>query len=163
MQSDPKHELVDVFPEEHSLSNCFLSPVLYREIEFKSVEHAYQLFKFFKNGVGWTIPLNVRLQIIEAPTGPEAKRIAYEYKADMIITDTNEKVTLAYEIMREKFIQSSDLRKILLETDPNTLFEQSPGNTESDKFWGIGIDGAGENVIGNILMHIRKELLIHRI
>lgn len=62
------------------------------------------------------------------------------------------------EVMKEcclaKFLQHPDLRKQLMDTGEEELIEDSP----VDWYWGCGADGTGQNVLGQILMEIRKEL-----
>lgn len=53
-----------------------------------------------------------------------------------------------------KFLQHPDLRKLLMETGTEELMEDSP----VDWYWGIGKDGTGQNVLGQVLMEIREEL-----
>jgi predicted NAD-dependent protein-ADP-ribosyltransferase YbiA (DUF1768 family) len=46
------------------------------------------------------------------------------------------------------------MSKCLLETGDREIIENSP----VDSYWGIGPDGRGENMVGKILMRLRKEL-----
>jgi len=43
---------------------------------------------------------------------------------------------------------------MLLDTRPAYLIENSP----SDKYWGCGRDGSGQNKLGVLLMQVRDEL-----
>jgi hypothetical protein len=62
------------------------------------------------------------------------------------------------QVMKEccmaKFLQHPELRKQLMETGDQELIEDSP----VDWYWGIGADGKGQNVLGQVLMEIREEL-----
>jgi predicted NAD-dependent protein-ADP-ribosyltransferase YbiA (DUF1768 family) len=58
-------------------------------------------------------------------------------------------------IVREKFTQHEDLRKLLYKTGDKKLVE----HTTSDNFWGDGGDGSGQNWLGKILMEIRQEII----
>lgn len=58
------------------------------------------------------------------------------------------------ECVRAKFLQHKDLRAQLIATGDEELIEDSP----VDSYWGCGADGAGKNMLGKILMKIRKEL-----
>lgn len=55
-------------------------------------------------------------------------------------------------INHEKYRQNLDLRKILLSTGDITIVEDSP----FDYIWGIGRDGSGQNLLGKVLMEVRK-------
>jgi ribA/ribD-fused uncharacterized protein len=67
--------------------------------------------------------------------------------------------TVKDAIMREavlaKFTQHAELLRILLETGDAQLVE----HTENDAYWGDGGDGSGRNMLGEILMSVREELL----
>lgn len=62
------------------------------------------------------------------------------------------------EIMRQavlmKFSQNADIREILLNTGEQELIE----NTTGDYYWGCGSSGEGKNMLGKILMEIRRRL-----
>ena len=50
---------------------------------------------------------------------------------------------------------NTDIRKILMSTGNAYLFEDSP----YDYIWGVGKTGTGQNLLGKVLMEIRKYLL----
>jgi ribA/ribD-fused uncharacterized protein len=69
---------------------------------------------------------------------------------------------------RAKFTQNPELQRLLLETAPKELVEASP----TDTYWGVGLKKTnpkihnkeqwkGENIMGQILMHIRHELFVN--
>jgi N-glycosidase YbiA len=64
------------------------------------------------------------------------------------------KVGIMREIVRAKFSQHDDIRRVLLSTGDATIVE----HTENDSYWGDGGDGGGKNVLGRILMEVREEL-----
>ena len=53
-----------------------------------------------------------------------------------------------------KFTQNSELAKKLLETD-NKYLEET--NNWGDRFWGV-VDGIGKNMLGHVLMEVRRSL-----
>ncbi len=53
-----------------------------------------------------------------------------------------------------KFEAHADIRAVLLGTGDEELVENAPG----DKYWGIGKDGTGKNMLGIILMETRNKL-----
>lgn len=58
------------------------------------------------------------------------------------------------EVVRAKFQQHEDLKEILLSTQDSILVE----HTVNDSYWGDGGDGSGKNMLGKILMEVRKEM-----
>ena len=62
------------------------------------------------------------------------------------------------DIMRKavlcKFETHEDIRQILLDTGEEDIVENAPG----DYYWGCGANGSGKNMLGKILMEVRKIL-----
>jgi len=56
--------------------------------------------------------------------------------------------------LQAKFTQHVKLRALLLSTGDSIIVENSP----RDSFWGIGKDGAGQNMLGKLLMEVREML-----
>lgn len=65
------------------------------------------------------------------------------------------KVQRMLEVLRVKFNQHPDLQARLLATGNAVLIEES----KTDSFWGIGPSGDGKNMLGQLLMKVRAELL----
>lgn len=57
------------------------------------------------------------------------------------------------ECLRSKF-SNKELREKLLSTQSRILVE---GNNHRDKYWGA-VNGEGKNMLGKLLMQVRKEL-----
>lgn len=53
-----------------------------------------------------------------------------------------------------KFETHADIRAILLATGDEEIIENSP----TDYYWGCGTDGSGRNMLGQILMQVRRLL-----
>jgi ribA/ribD-fused uncharacterized protein len=64
------------------------------------------------------------------------------------------KVTVMTTAVRAKFTQHLDLRSVLVGTGDAMIIE----HTANDSYWGDGGDGSGQNMLGQILMHVRAEL-----
>ena len=62
------------------------------------------------------------------------------------------------EIVKRKFLQNRDLAEKLMDTGNAELQEKS-----SDRFWGIGRNGDGQNELGKILMDVRETLKVGRL
>jgi len=58
-----------------------------------------------------------------------------------------------YNVLKAKF-QDEELKQKLLETGDAILREVS----KTDSVWGIGKKGNGKNMLGQLLMKVRKEL-----
>jgi len=125
------------------LSNFYPFTIEFDGHKWSTSEHAYQAMKmtnkedFFK--------------ILKASTPAKAKRLGNTLpkleKWDKI------KVDIMQEILRVKF-SYPEMKNKLLSTGNSHLEE---GNTWGDKFWGT-VNGKGQNMLGKLLMKIRKEL-----
>jgi ribA/ribD-fused uncharacterized protein len=131
--------------EYRFLSNfwpCKVSDEL--EIEYDSVEHAYQ--------AGKSTSLRERLRIQQCNSAGVAKRMGRK----LIIRDDwdDMKLNLMENLVREKFERSKRLADTLLATGDAELVE---GNGWGDQFWGVS-GGKGHNHLGKILMQVRASL-----
>lgn len=126
------------------LSNFYDSPVEYRGITYRNSEAAYQAQK--------TLDMNIRKEFSDL-SGAEAKKKAQTID---LRTDWDDvKVTVMYEIVHNKFAQNPDIRDLLVATDDAEIVE---GNYWNDTFWGV-CNGTGKNMLGKILMRVRKEMV----
>lgn len=132
------------------LSNFHPCLVEFEGLLYPSSEHAFQAAK--------TNNRFDRIRIRDASTAGRAKR------AGSILTLREDweqvKVDVMLQILRDKFTRNPLLRDALLKTGDARLIE---GNNWHDNFWGICScksceDIPGENHLGNVLMHLRKEL-----
>jgi N-glycosidase YbiA len=118
------------------LSNFWHCKIRVWGLDFPSAEHAYQAAK--------TWPKE-RTRFING-TPLQAKRLGRQVERQ-----PNFQPELAmYQVLRAKFEQHPDLRKLLLDTADSQLIEDNTGP------WG-GRNGA-ENRLGKLLMTIREEL-----
>lgn len=106
-------------------------------------------------------------EILECSNPKDMKALGRKIKNfNQKIWDEN-KYDIVYQGNYLKFSQNENLHKLLVEKyDDNTIFiEASP----YDKVWGVGLskdacmieypeDWPGENLLGCIIMHVRKEL-----
>lgn len=63
------------------------------------------------------------------------------------------------KVVRAKFTQHEELKKLLLETGDAVIVE----HTANDSYWGDGGDGSGKNMLGRILMQVRDELAAEKL
>lgn len=133
-------------PAHQFLSNFYPVTVIYGDIIYPSVEHAYQAQKVKDR--------DSRMIIAAAPTPGKAKRLGRKLK--MRKDWERVKVSIMLDLIRLKFTpgRKGRLATKLLYTDPHILVE---GNDWGDTFWGQ-VDGKGLNMLGVLLMIRRTEL-----
>ena len=139
-------DTIDFFRDEYYfLSNFYEAPVEYGGLRYLSTESAFQAQKCLSE---------TERQEFVCLSAAEAKQRGGE--VNLRPDWENVKMELMGEIVRAKFIQNSDLARLLLATGDKKLLE---GNTWHDTFWGVELDThQGENHLGKILMKIREEL-----
>lgn len=125
------------------LSNFYPSPVVMHGVRYPTVEHAYQAAK--------TEDLGERRAILLLPTPGQAKRAGRKLK----MRRDWEAVKVGYmlALLRSKF-EDPELAEKLMATGGLELIE---ANTWGDTFWGV-CGGVGENILGKLLMQVRREL-----
>lgn len=127
------------------LSNFEPSPVHYDDVEYPTVEHAYQAAK--------TLDPAERAAILACKTPGDARRLGQKvtFRPNWELM----KISVMYILVLEKFVRHEHLRQKLLDTGDHHLIEDSTG--WNDRFWGVS-DGYGRNHLGRILMDVREEL-----
>ena len=111
-----------------------------------TVEHRFQAAKA-------TTPED-RTAILNCPTPATAKRMGRAVILRPNWGEIKDEIMLA--LLREKFAPGTDYAKWLLETGEQELLE---GNRWGDRYWGVDLTtGEGQNVLGNLLMQVRREL-----
>ncbi len=132
------------------LSNFFPSPILLNGQEWPTVEHIFQAAK--------TSDPSEQEQIRLAETPGKAKRLGQ--KVHLRSDWETRKQAVMVEAVRLKFSQYPELLNRLLSTGEEELVE---GNTWHDNVWGdcqcpSCQNVPGRNLLGTILMQIRREL-----
>ena len=127
------------------LSNMYSASFVWDGRSYKNSEAAFQSAKSLDPAIR---------DEFSAMTGVVAKR---EGKKVLLRRDWEAvKDGIMEEVVREKFIQNTELLKKLIDTGDMELVE---GNRWHDKYWGVDMaTGEGENHLGIILMKIREEL-----
>lgn len=137
--------VIDKFRGEHRfLSNFYPCLIWHDGIRYSSVEHAFQAAK--------TLDFAERWRISQLPTPGQAKRAgrSVTLRPDWLQV----RRMVMQELLIQKFILNSELRKKLKDTGKAMLIE---GNTWGDTYWGV-CRGVGENHLGKLLMAIRSIL-----
>lgn len=125
------------------LSNFYMSPVSYGDIEYPSVEHAYQALK--------TLNLETRQTIANLATPGKAKKAGKSIELRPEWESIKQRVMLS--LLLKKF-HDPILRQMLLDTGDAELVE---GNWWGDTYWGQCPVGTGHNVLGRLLMAVRAQ------
>ena len=141
--------VITSFRGEHGfLSNFYKCEIRLYNKKFKSSEHAFMYCK--------SDQLGYKKSILAAETPSEAKKLGRKCKLRRDWESVKEEAM--YQSVFAKFSQNDFLKKRLLDTGDQKLIE---GNTWNDKTWGAVWDGNkwdGKNLLGKILMRVRKEL-----
>ena len=130
------------------LSNFYLISTIYEDIEYPSVEHAFQAAK--------TLNIPYRKQIFTSGRADRAKVLGHR----LTLRDDWEqvKIQVMYDCVKSKFTFNQPMFDMLIATGTAQLLE---GNNWGDKFWGaVKLKGewVGGNYLGKILMKVRKEI-----
>lgn len=150
----------DVRPEIHFyranekpygvFSNLLQRPITFEGQEFPTAEHAYQAGKASKK--------QVRDWLLSAPTPGLVAMAAHGlYTWDIVPDWSRIKFDRMRAVLRAKFSQHDDLRKILLSTGEARLVEAGTVNNAVNRTWGE-VNGKGQNMLGVMLMELRAEL-----
>ena len=144
------------------MSNWTSSPFTYNGQVYNCAEQGIMhqkalLFKDFKTA----------LSILNTTSPKRQKALGRKVTNFSEIVWKQNVADLAYGIIRAKFKDNSNFRKLLLETGERDIFEASP----YDKIWGVGmkpevaikhgssyLNEKGSNILGKTLMRVREEL-----
>jgi len=149
-------ETIAAFRDEYAfLSNFDTAPFVWRGIEFKGGEYAFNWAKCYHLTQGLDKVMDYRDSILRAPTPSKAKYLGRSVPLDTVSWDAH-RVNYMREIVHAKFGYVKDYAGKLINTGAAPLVE---GNDWGDTFWGKcrGSDGIvrGLNMLGTILMEER--------
>jgi hypothetical protein len=131
-------------------SNLHRTPVVFEGREYPTAEHAYQAGKASKEAV--------REWILSAPTPSLVAMAAHGlYTWDIVPAWSKIKFDRMLNVLRAKFTQHENLRKLLLATGEARLVEAGTTNNAVNRVWGE-VNGKGQNMLGVLLMEVRDEL-----
>ena len=152
--------------EYEFLSNFYEgAPLIWNGVRFPTSEHAYQWAKTLdpdeKDYILFNTSTTPGGKVIRTPTTPgQAKKRGREVSKRPDWLEICDNVML--EIIRAKFTQNWGLRQLLTKTEDLELIE---GNTWHDNYWGDcqcgrlpECESTGRNMLGKLLMLLRKEL-----
>ena len=147
---DPSAPPISSFSGQYlGLSNCTPYVVTIGDVEFPTLEHAFQAMKWTRKK-DW-------IEIAKIPSPWDVRRRGEELlftRADW----EDKKRAVMYKLLQEKF-QCAPHRNLLLETWPRQLIEE---NHWKDRYWGV-YKGEGQNWLGRLLMRVRLELIAEQL
>jgi ribA/ribD-fused uncharacterized protein len=128
------------------LSNLYKKPIIFEDREFSSSEYAYQFGKI-KDA-------DVREWAMLCPKPHILAGLAHSLLSwDIVKNWSTIRFERMHKVLQAKF-SDPDLKEKLLNTGDSILIE----NSKTDGIWGIGKKGNGKNMLGKLLMQVRKEL-----
>ncbi len=144
---------------EHPLSNFYPCTIVYRDEEYKSVEHAYQTAKAIHHG-----DLDLADAIRNAPNAFQAKKISKHLDSGNMITWENSNLEIMEELLRIKADSVPEFKDALQESAGYILAEAT-----RDTFWASGLTPEmtevtkpehwpGKNALGAMMMKLRSDL-----
>jgi ribA/ribD-fused uncharacterized protein len=141
-------------------SNFYPITFMYKDKMFLTSEQAFMWEKSrtFKDSA-------IELLILNANTPQEAKKLGRKVGNFAVDTWDRIKEQIMYDVVYTKFSSSPTLSAQLISTGNKTLVEASP----FDKIWGVGLgendikilnekNWQGQNLLGKVLMNVRKNL-----
>lgn len=136
-------DITEFSGENRWLSNFWPCKVMFADVEYPSVEHAYQAAK--------TLDLEARKAFMQC-NAAEAKRLG---RTVAIRRDWEAiKMRVMTILLEQKFRKGTELADKLIATGNVQLIE---GNYWNDRFWGV-CRGVGRNNLGRLLMETRNNL-----
>ena len=128
-------------------SNFAAYPIALDGQVWPTAEHYFQAQKF--------VDTSYREQIRSSATPMEAARLGRDRTRGLRQDWDRIKDEVMYRVVLAKFTQHPDIKTMLLSAGNARLVE----HTKSDSYWADGGDGCGKNMLGQILMHVRDELI----
>lgn len=129
-----------------AFSNFSPYPIRVDGETWNTVEHYFQSAKFNDPEI------KERIRLL---TSPMEAALEGRKRSNPLREDWEEvKDEMMYRALWAKYTQHPALRELLLSTGEAHLIE----HTKNDKYWADGGDGSGKNMLGILLMQVRKEL-----
>lgn len=133
-----------------SFSNLFRRPMEFEGRVYPTAEHAYQAGKARKE--------EVREWILSAPTPSLVAMAAHGlYTWDIVPEWSRTKFDRMRKVLKAKFTQHEDLKRLLLSTGNARLVEAGRTDNAVNRTWGE-VNGKGLNMLGVLLMEVRDEI-----
>lgn len=132
------------------LSNFYPCEFVWKDTKFNCAEQAFQWSKakMFKDE-------ETASKILLETNPVKIKHLGKKVKNYNEIEWNKIKVKVMSSIVSSKFNQNKNLQDILIATKDSMLGEAS----KNDYFWGLGEKGTGKNILGQILMQYRNNII----
>jgi ribA/ribD-fused uncharacterized protein len=138
-------EFYSVHERYGEFSNFSPYPIHLQGKRWPTSEHYFQAQKF--------LDPKDQERVRRAKTPSLAARLGRDRRRKIRPDWESVKVSVMREAVEAKFRQHPDLQNLLLSTGEARLVER----TNKDRFWGAGDDGRGQNMLGRILMDLRRK------
>ncbi|WP_190295392.1 NADAR family protein [Mucilaginibacter rubeus] len=127
-------------------SNFYSMPIILLNEIWPTAEHYFQSMKFED------VNLWDRIKATKSPweAVDQASNLGSKLRSDW--EEVKDSVML--KAVKAKFFQHNELKKILVETGDATIIYHN----SADDYWADKGDGAGKNMLGQILMRVRAQL-----
>jgi predicted NAD-dependent protein-ADP-ribosyltransferase YbiA (DUF1768 family) len=112
---------------------------------YPSFEHALQASK--------TSDAGRRLSLMATPDARELKKMGSKW-ADDLAAWRGAAVGIADKLLRDKFTRNKELRDKLINTKSRPIVFK---NDFGDQFWGVTLEGRGQNMLGKALERCRQQ------
>jgi len=129
-------------------SNFSPHPIEYLDMEWPTVEHAFQALKFYPHDMYWFNSIN------SAGTPQRAKQMGNTRRHKLRDDWEEVKIDLMKELITLKMETYGEIYDALMETGDREMIEASP----TDYYWGEGKDRSGTNMLGKVLVQVRESL-----
>ena len=133
---------------KNPLSAFHHHPLFWKNHTYISAEAAYQHEKMKQHNV----PKWVHKELIHCKSSHDAKRIANNWIPQCSKSWQSQRFEVMKQISKEKLKQCKAFKSALRKTGTSVLVH----NIETDPVWGCGQDMRGLNMMGHILMDVRK-------
>ena len=144
----PVINFYSVGDEFGEFSNFAHFPIRLKGRTWPTTEHYFQAQKFAGTD-------DAHAEAIRKAGSPMiAARMGRDRKKKLRRDWESVKVSVMREALLAKFEQHPQLRELLLSTADAKLVE----HTERDDYWGDGGNGSGRNMLGQLLMEVRRRL-----
>ncbi|KAF9382519.1 hypothetical protein CPB97_007114 [Podila verticillata] len=130
-------------------SNFYYSPFALDGLTWPTTEHYFQAQKFAHLADHEYYEL-IRITDTPGSAAKMGRNRSWPLRPDWEAV----KDDLMRDCVLQKFLQHPALAKVLLETGDKHLIE----HTSNDRYWADGGDGTGKNMLGIILMEVRKKI-----
>lgn len=125
-------------------------------VRLPTAEHWYYYFKMrhagYQDACDFILkePSPVKIKAICGMRGPHKWKLTKDKKTTW---DSGARDVVMKRIVRQKLLQNPRIKDMLMDTSIDVVLVEN----STDSYWGVGRGGSGRNMLGNILMSLRRE------